>query len=117
MRTLIASLLVGALLCACAAPQIHRAQLGALDKGMSPAEVVTRLKLEPVTVHRASADGRNFAFYQYRINNGVQVDHYLIAFEDGKLLYWGYLDELRKHPDPALVAATGKIAAAVTAGN
>ena len=117
MRTLIVSLLMGALLCACAAPQIHRGQLAALDKGMSPTEVVARLKLEPTAVHQASADNRNFEFYQYLINNGVQTDRYLIAFEGGKLVYWGYLDELRKHPDAALVAATGKIATAVAAKN
>jgi len=115
MRSLIVSLALGALLCACAAPQIHRAQLAALDKGIAPAEVVARLKLEPTLVHRTSAGGRDFEFYQYLINNGVQTDRYLIAFEGGKLVYWGYLDEFRKHPDAALVAATGNIAAAVTA--
>lgn len=115
MRTLIVSLALGALLCACAAPQIHRSQLASLDKGIAPAEVVARLKQAPSVTHRTSAAGRDFEFYQYRINNGVQLDHYLIAFEGGKLVYWGYLDEFRKHPDTTLVAATGNIAAAVTA--
>lgn len=117
MRALILGLLMGAMLCACAVPQIYRSQLEALDKGMSPAEVTTRLKLAPSAVHTASAGARSFEFYQYLINNGVQLDRYLIVFEGGKLVYWGYLDELRKHPDSALVAATGQVAPAVTAKN
>jgi hypothetical protein len=115
MRTLAVSLLMGALLCACAVPQIRYGQLAALDKGQAPSDVVARLQLAPTAVHNAQADGRGFQFYQYRMNNGVQTDHYLVAFEGGKLVYWGYLDEFRKQPDKALAAAAGQVAPAVIA--
>jgi hypothetical protein len=115
MRTLTASLLVCALLCACAVPQIQYRQLAALDKGQAPTDVVARLQLAPTAVHNVQADGRGFEFYQYRMNNGVQLDHYLIAFEGGRLVYWGYLDEFRKQPDKALAAAAGQVAQAVLA--
>ncbi|MDQ1831348.1 hypothetical protein [Massilia scottii] len=115
MRKLTAILLAGALLTACGMPQIHHTQLTALDKGLAPPDVVARLKLEPSVIHNAQADGRTFEFYQYRMNNGMQTDQYLIVFEGAKLVYWGYLDELRKHPDKALAAAAGQVASAVLA--
>jgi hypothetical protein len=89
--------------------------LAALDKGQAPADVVARLQLAPTAVHDVQADGRSFQFYQYRMNNGVQTDHYLIAFDSGKLVYWGYLDEFRKQADKGLATAAGQVAPAVIA--
>lgn len=110
MRKLILSLAAVAALCACGVPQIHQSQLASLDKGLTPTEVVALLKLPPAGVLHTVADGRAFKFYQYRMNNGLQTDRYLIAFEGDKLVYWGYLDEFRKHPDKALATAAGQAA-------
>jgi len=115
MRKLTASLLIGALVSACAMPQIQYRQLASLDKGLAPTDVVAKLKLAPTAIHQAQSEGRNFDFYQYRMNNGIQFDHYLVAFEGGRLVYWGYLDEFRKQPDKALAAAAGQVAPSVIA--
>ena len=115
MRKAIASLLIGAMLAACAVvPQIHHYQLAALDKGLAPADVVGKLKLPPDAIQNQQADGRSFQFYRYLMNNGIQLDNYLLAFEGDKLVYWGYLDEFRKHPDKALAAAAGAMAPTLT---
>jgi hypothetical protein len=109
------SILAAALLSACAAPQIYHEQLQVLDKGMSQADVVGKLKLPPDAIYRQQADGRQFELYRYRMNNGVQVNTYLVAFENGRLVHWGYLDEFRRQPDQALSKAAGAIAGSVLA--
>ncbi len=86
-----------------------------LEKGQSTTEVVQRLGVPPLTEHRAEVDGRRFLFYQYRMNNGLHVSHYLVAFEGQRLAYWGYLDEFRRQPDETLSRATSRIAPAVLA--
>ena len=93
------------LLAGCAGPQIFHGQLSALDKGMAPAEVASRLKLAPLSTHAAAAGARRFEFHKYRMNNGVYTDLYLLAYEQGQLLFWGYVSEFRRQPDAALNAA------------
>jgi hypothetical protein len=115
MRARLCSILVAALLSACAAPQIYHQQLQVLDKGMSEAEVVGKLKLAPNAVFRQQADGRQFELYRYLMNNGVELNPYLVAFENGKLVYWGYVDEFRRQPDAGLSKAAGAVADAVLA--
>lgn len=113
MRARLCSIAVAFLLSACAAPQIYHGQLQLLDKGMSQTEVVDKLKLAPIAIHRQQTDGRQFELYQYLMNSGVQTSPYLVAFENGKLIYWGYLDEFRRQPDAALSRAAGSISQAV----
>jgi hypothetical protein len=93
------------LLCACAGPQIHHRQLSALDKGMSKEAVTVRLQQPPLSVHSGIGGGRTFEFHRFRMNNGVQADLYLLAFEQNRLLYWGYVAEFRRLQEPALNAA------------
>jgi hypothetical protein len=109
VRVRLAGLAGALLLAACAPPQIYHGQLQLLDKGMSQAEVQTRLKLAPNAVYHPQVDGRQFEFDSYLMNNGMQTNSYLVAFENGKLVYWGYLDEFRRQPDAALGKAAGSL--------
>lgn len=88
-----------ALLIGCAGPQIHYGQLSALDKGMSPDTVHRRLQQQPLSTHAASAGDRTFDFHRFRMNNGVQTDLYLLAFEKERLVYWGYVSDFRRLKD------------------
>ena len=93
------------LLAACAGPQIYYGQLAGLDKGMSQEQVNARLKQQPLSVHPASAGGRTFEFHRFQMNNGVQSDLYLLAYERNRLTYWGYVPEFRRLNDAELNAA------------
>jgi hypothetical protein len=112
-RARLCSIAVAALLIACGSPPIYHGQLQSLDKGMSRTEVVGKLKLAPDAIHHAQSDGRQFELYQYRMYNGMQTNPYLVAFENGRLVYWGYLDEFRRQPDSALSRAAGSLAGAI----
>lgn len=89
----------------CAGPQIHHAQLAALDKGMSAEAVTARLQQPPLSVHTGSGGGRAFEFHRFHMNNGLQTDLYLLAYEKGRLVYWGYVSEFRRLQDSDLNAA------------
>lgn len=115
MRARLCGIAVAFTLGACAAPQIYHGQLQLLDKGMSESEVVTRLRLAPDAIQRQQADGRQFEFYRYLMNDGIETSPYLVAFENGRLIYWGYLDEFRRQPDVALGKAAGSVAPALLA--
>jgi hypothetical protein len=103
-----ASLLTLSLLAACAGPQIYQGQLSTLDKGLSTLEVETRLTQLPMATHSVEIRGRVFAIHAYRLNNGMQIDPYYLAYERQRLVYWGYLSEFRRQPDSALADAVGK---------
>lgn len=103
-RTAIAGLLT-ALLGACALPQIHQHQLSYLDKGLSESEAISRLSLQPLSRHEATIGSRSFVIQRYRLNNGLQLDPYFLSFEANRLVFWGYINEYRRHPDRDLNAA------------
>lgn len=109
-RTLLAAVLL-CMLAACAGPQLLHSQLAALDKGMSSAEAVARLKLAPRWTDEAGAGGRSFSFHGYQLYNGIQSDAYLLAYERDRLLYWGYVAEFRRQPDRDLSAALTEVLA------
>lgn len=103
------------LLTACAGPQIFHTQLSALDKGMSQQQTVATLGLPPLSRHTAIIGPRRFEFDRYRINNGLQADTYLLAYEHGGLVYWGYVAEFRRQPDVDLGNAVVKVLQEVAA--
>jgi hypothetical protein len=107
----ITAILLVVLLASCAAPQIYHGQLGLLDKGLTPSQVISRLQLEPLSQHTDSSTGRMFEFYQYRLNNGIQQDVYFLAFEDQRLVYWGYISEFRRQTDRSLAKALDNVLA------
>lgn len=88
-----------AVLAACAGPQIHHSQLSMLDKGLPPARVTSLLQQEPLSRHIVKGGQRTFEFHRFRMNNGLQVDPYFLAYEQDRLLYWGYVSEFRRLPD------------------
>jgi hypothetical protein len=102
-------------LAGCANPQLFQGQLVALNQGMNPAEVVSILRLEPLSLHDAMSGGVHYTFQHYRLNNGMQSSTYLLAYLDGKLKYWGYIEDFRRHPDPRLVEAANSIVPALNA--
>lgn len=101
--------LAAALVAGCAGPQIYHGQLSTLDKGLSPDTVQARLKLPPLSVHTAKAAGRTFDFHRFRMNNGMQVDLYLLAYEGDRLVYWGYVPEFRRLQDRPLNEALSAV--------
>lgn len=103
------------LLTACAGPQIFHTQLSALDKGMSQRQTASTLGLPPLSSHTVVIGPRSFAFDRYRINNGLQSDTYLLAYERDGLVYWGYVAEFRRQPDVDLGNAVGKVLKEVAA--
>src|SRR5687768_6551515 len=109
MKTAILSLVFSLVLLGCATPQIRHSQLSSLDKGISVGEAITRLNLGPQSTHVASIGKREIAFYKYEMNNGIQSDLYLLAFENNQLRYWGYIDEFRRQSDVGLSEALNKI--------
>lgn len=110
-----AALLFLSLLAACAGPQIFHGQLSLLDKGLSTAEVATRLAQPPMATHRVELGARVFEIHAYRLNNGLQTDPYYLAYEQQRLAYWGYLNEFRRQPDRELADAVGQAQAPLLA--
>lgn len=97
------------LLSACGGPQIGHGQLSTLDKGMSPETVIARFHQPPVSVHSGVGGGRTFAFHQYKMNNGMHGDLYLLAYERNRLVYWGYISEFRRQQDADLNSALSNV--------
>lgn len=110
IATLRRGLVVACLLsiCACGGPILRHGQLSVLDKGITRTEVSARLGQPPLSTHTASAGGRDFEFDRYRLDNGLQVELYLLAYERDRLLYWGYVYEFRRQPDRDLDLALGR---------
>lgn len=106
-KTLLAGLVVA--LIGCAGPQIHHSQLSILDKGMSPEAVNVRFQQPPLSMHTGSVGGRSFDFHRFRMNNGLQTDLYLLAYENNRLLYWGYVSEFRRSQDADLNTALSSV--------
>lgn len=112
MRLSLASLVVGAALALAACttvPQLSHYQLSVLDKGLAPAETEARLKQPPLSMHRSVEAGRSFDFHRYRLSSGAYADDYFLAFENGKLVYWGYLTDFRRQPDRELNSALSAV--------
>lgn len=95
-------------LAACASTQLYYSQLATLNKGMSPAQTVVVLEKPPLSVHEVEQGGKAYTFHRYSLFNGFYSDLYLLCFEQGKLKYWGYLEEFRRYPDPAINQAAEK---------
>ncbi|MGE0098811.1 MAG: hypothetical protein AB7S86_10720 [Hydrogenophaga sp.] len=110
-----ATLLLLSMLAACAGPQIFQGQLSSLDKGLSTLEVETRLTQAPLARHRVELGARVFEIHAYRLNNGLQIDPYYLAYEQQRLVYWGYLNEFRRQPDRDLSQAVGQAQAPLQA--
>lgn len=92
-------------LVACQTVSITHFQLSALNKGMTKSDVATKLQPGPRGRADSKVGNRQFSFESYLLNNGVQVDHYVLAYESERLVYWGYISEFRKLQDSALVEA------------
>ncbi len=43
------------------------------------------------------------------MNNGLQTDLYLLAYENNRLLYWGYVSEFRRSQDTDLNTALSSV--------
>lgn len=103
------------LLTGCALPQIHHTQLIGLNLGMTPVESERTLKLPPVASYSTAVDGVPYTFQRYNMNNGMELNIYLIAFEDNRLKYWGYIEDFRRHPDKRLVRALDNVMPTIAA--
>lgn len=99
-------------LAGCAGPQLSHYQLSALNRGMQPAEVFAKTQVPYRLRMPVQLDGRAFEIERYRLYNGMGSDAYYLAYEDGRLTYWGYLSEFRRHRDAVLVRAVDQVAAA-----
>lgn len=98
------------LLVGCLSQQtLQHHQLSELDKGISAEEVNKRIKILPVATHIVSINHRNFEFKKYFLNNGIQTDIYLLAYENNLLIYWGYVTEFRRQQDVDLNSALSQV--------
>lgn len=109
LRNCLAAWGLALLLAGCAGPQIYHHQLVLLDQGMTPEAVVERLKQAPRSAHATRVDASNYYIQSYVLNNGMGADVYLIAYEEGRLRYWGYIDDFRRHPDSRLGRAANQV--------
>ena len=105
---LLAVVMFSTALVACASTQLYYSQLVALNKGMSPAQTAVVLDKPPLSVHEVEQGGKPYTFHRYSLFNGVYSDLYLLCFEQGKLKYWGYMEEFRRYPDPNINQAAEK---------
>jgi hypothetical protein len=101
-------------LCGCAT-HIYQQELVRLDQGIDVMAATSRLSQPPVSRHDVPVGVTTYTVLRYTMNNGMQTSPYFLAFEDGKLRYWGYVDEFRRHPDRRLGAAIDQVAAALAA--
>jgi hypothetical protein len=100
---LAAAMCCAAALAACIGSRLYQPQLVVLDQGMSPDTTVTKLGLPPIAITKTEVDGVQFTMHRYIMDNGAQsFAPYFLIFESGKLKYWGYVDEFRRHPDRRL---------------
>jgi hypothetical protein len=99
--SLLISMVLLLLLTACAAKLSHH-QLALLSRGMSQQEVLQKISLPPETTVSVAIEQRRFEVQRYMLFNGMNTDNYFLAYERGGLLYWGYVNEFRRHPDPSL---------------
>lgn len=105
---ILATVMLATALAACASSMISYNQLTTLNKGMTPAETAVALKQPPTSVHEVEQGGKLYTFHRYTLYNSIFSDLYLLCFEQGKLKYWGYLEEFRRHPDPNINQAAEK---------
>ncbi len=108
-KTGLAAAVACAVFTACETIAISHYQLSALNKGMSPADVSTKLQPGPRQRGMATVATRIFQFESYLLSTGMHTDHYVLAYENERLTYWGYISEFRKHPDPVLVEAVNRV--------
>jgi hypothetical protein len=119
MRNLRSARLLGALALTVAlsgcATQIYQQELVRLDQGLEVSAATSRLSQPPSSRHDVAVGETRYAILRYLMNNGMQAAPYFLAFEEGKLRYWGYVDEFRRHPDRRLGAAIDQVVAALAA--
>jgi hypothetical protein len=107
-----ASLALLALAACNTVPQLQHHQLSLLDKGITPAQSVERLRLQPLSVHSVGVGVRSFEIHRYLLNSGMNVDAYYLAFDNQQLLFWGYLSEFRRQGDRDLNLALNQVVGA-----
>lgn len=115
LRFYATSLVLVLLLSACAGPQIHHGQLTHLDKGLTSEQAISRLGLPPLLTQTTQVGGRDFEFHRYQLFNGMNADVYLLAYEQRRLVFWGYVSEFRRQPDPVLAQAMNQLLPALGA--
>ena len=99
MARLLLALGVAFLMSGCIATISHY-QLSQFNRGMSPQEITDKLKQPPLVRIPVKVDARAFEFDRYLLNNGMGADVYYLAYEGQRLVFWGYVSEFRRHPDP-----------------
>ncbi len=93
------------LITSCAVKQIHYGQLFHLNKGVDQTKIEKKIGSKPLHSSFSKSNGREFTFDVYNLNNGVQYDTYILSYEDGLLIYWGYVSEFKRLNDSDLVEA------------
>lgn len=101
-RLVVACLVLVFVLTGCAGPQLFHQQLSVLDKGLTADQVISKLQLPPLSIHTSNVGSRTFEFHRYLLNNGLDSDSYFLAYEQQRLIYWGYVTEYRRQPDREL---------------
>ena len=82
-----------------------------LHKGMTVEETRIVTKIEPVetVTINSTISGAMIEVHVYKLSSGDYASNYLLSFEDGALLYWGYPHEYARENNP-LLNEIGKLA-------
>lgn len=89
----------------CAIQQINQNNLSMLDKGISQQETLSRIKISPLASSEIAVNDRNFDFDRFILNTGMSHSPYYLAYENNKLIYWGYVSDFKRNQDASLVKA------------
>ncbi len=81
--------------------------VGKLQKGMSIEEAKRSLPLKPKNEFSLENMGYNIRICTYILSSGDYGSNYFLAFQDGKLLFWGYPHEFARSND-SLINEIGK---------
>jgi hypothetical protein len=116
-------LLVVVLLAACKPAYIRTEQVNKIAVGSSSQHVESVLEREPNSVTSVAAGGADYTVHIYRMLTDMEehmtmicdqygcypiwytepvTEPYVVVFRDEKAVFWGFIEELNKHNDPAL---------------
>ena len=109
--------LIVVLLAGCASHQLYHRQLVSLNKGMTPEQATASLQIPALSSHQTTVTGNAYTFQKYYLHNGLNSDVYLLCYENGKLKYWGYIDEFRRYPDTHINQALENVLPELRASN
>jgi hypothetical protein len=95
-------LLLCILLIGCLPPTVSVRELGELRKGMNETTVVQIMRHQPLYRFVLEEFNRPVWVDVYRLNTGGAFADYFLAFQDYRLVFWGYPHEFARSQDETI---------------